>query len=129
MEIDFIKWMCEKAEGFNIVKNRLRISGEKTFTECLLGYFDYAHVYYPLLLQRAIEGVNKEDSCFLIMQNHRGIYFDTYKNPAVYKDYTSIDKAKKSALKYIYEQDTKLRITGSAILGESIIDILEKDKE
>ena len=107
MNIDFIKWMVENADGFEwfISPDRGEIF-KYCNLECYLSSAD-AWYLYPLLLQRAIEGVNREENCYLIMQNHRGLYYNTYEDPAVYDDYESIDQAKESALKYIYEQEPK----------------------
>lgn len=108
-DIDFIKWMCEKAEGFSVtLTNRLRYSGEHAKVEGLIGYFAYTHVLYPFLLQRAIEGVNK-GSRFEISQFKDRCFLTDFSNtcgyPYRFSELKGIDQAKESALRYIYEQE------------------------
>lgn len=108
MNIDFIKWMCKKADGFKSPDGRTIYFG---------GSFvridsDYTKLFYPLLLQRAIEGVNKSKSIWFVLQdcsmvkvyphakealNHQIKYF--------YLEHMKPDKAKISALEYIYNQE------------------------
>lgn len=125
MDIDFIKWMCEKAEGFSIeerTEGPLLLQGEAIRTEH--DYFKLGQepplwrtIYYPLLLQRAIEGVNRKCS-YQIDDGWYGYYIEIGCNQISihypdepYKLYDhldtqkEIDQAKESALKYIYEQE------------------------
>lgn len=127
MDIDFIKWMCEKA-GFEY-----RINGLNGFLdfgphESVMDTFNYPtgsglistvrYALYPLLLQRAIEGLNmeyREDFrvCFGTVKIFSTNIVVDRLNPTVerdifeYEDFESIDKAKESALRYIYEQEQK----------------------
>lgn len=103
MNIDFIKWMVEKAEGFEW--ERLEGLG----LMCSYGPWSAKfsclseRIYYPLLLQRAIEGWNNgltkiiiiqsECGCFIFGQEEIDFSADTY------------DGSKEKALMYIYEQE------------------------
>ncbi len=97
MDIEFIKWMCDKAEGFGINRNDvIFVNHSKLGATCGTVEFDY--VIYPLLLQRAIEGVNRGTDYEIISNEGLIIYF---------KGCKSEDQAKESSLKYIYEQEEK----------------------
>ena len=110
--VEFINWMCEKAESFEIGLGRIsyRMGGWIP-----IGSDIFEDVYYPFLMQKAIEGVNREH------QENSGkspmILIDAYDLEVKYlsnrfKDFDkgldcwdSIDHAKESALLYIYEQE------------------------
>jgi len=103
MDIDFIKWMVEMADGFemfdkDIIRYRYNnlvydwiISGEPGIK---------AWCYYPLLLQRACESLGVQ-----VFESRKGHWKFRYKNtitsPTVF--YTSADQAKVEALIYIYQ--------------------------
>ncbi len=114
MNIEFIKWMCEKAEGFNIIER-------KTYTvidymedrETLESFLSCESIAKSLLLQRAIEGVNRgvvlntkdlfinqNMSCVTIEEaNPYGNTIDSFRFEEM-----EIDQAKEAALLYFYEQ-------------------------
>lgn len=112
MNIDFIKWLCDKAEGFVFYEyDEFDIEietpcSENSFTD--IGSLMANDAFYPLLLQRAIEGVNRE-SKYTVNQYHNSI--PVCKNgyaisvPFDLECFDSNDKAKESALQYIYEQE------------------------
>ena len=104
MDVNFIKWMCDKAEGFEAVtgKNRFNCSmGIVSISDT--GYFK---IIYPLLLQRAIEGVNKEDERIVIVIDDCLIDVISYKFTKNFNiEDLGIDNAKESALLYIYNQE------------------------
>jgi hypothetical protein len=110
MNIDFIKWMCDKAEGFSVsddLKNHMILPHGNVLSMSDKSAFTH-NIIYPLLLQRAIEGVNREDDWFIDIEQlgDKSLYrifhvgeFDRKKDK-----YEHIDKAKESALRYIWEQ-------------------------
>ena len=122
-DIEFIRWLCEYAEGFEIY-----IMGIKDIEEwegidieklssfgmgCVLGrgdlkgFEEWNKIYYPLFLQRAIEGINYYLK-YTIFQNKSmiSVHYDDKKFSEIFyfKDYNSIDEVKEKALYYIYEQ-------------------------
>lgn len=115
MNIDFIKWMVEKAEGFE-----MGINGAENCIICPVGSMHIEHhqktddwhkTIYPLLLQRAIEGVNSADSTYFIGQ---GRWYINAWNETVPPEkagvqvdirITSPDQAKEKALMYVNEQE------------------------
>ena len=106
MNIDFIKWMCDTAEGFETCDNTIV---HKSVCFIPINNF-YRNDLYPLLLQRAIEGVNK--SCtsgerileVVGMHSQRYLKYGRMCN-IIDLGKTDIDKAKESALMYVYEQE------------------------
>ncbi len=114
MNIDFIKWMCDKAEDYSIVCMgdiaRFRYQGKQNYDYVLgwsLPISDWC--FYPLLLQRAIEGVNRTDKTYTIAITEMVCVFEYLPEDdgIWFKDAKSIDEEKESALMYIYEQDNK----------------------
>lgn len=115
MNIDFIKWMVGYAKGFDCKYNNVIIPGMGTFNiKENSEYFD--KIIYPLLLQRAIEGINQESDKsgkhYTITMTHSYIaVFDWNKMEGCFMayrvDYKCIDEAKEASLKYIYEQEEK----------------------
>jgi len=115
MDIDFIKWMCDKADGFEIEQDCVSAcplkmpGGTRTSIDLRSDYVRLER--YPLLLQRAIEGVNKESIIidgYLLDINCSDItvYHTETLDRKIYEHVnSSTDKAKESALKYIYEQE------------------------
>jgi hypothetical protein len=113
MNIEFIKWLCDKAEGFEII-NRDEVEGVicpdgKSFSlDRGLNLRTWMNTYYPLLLQRAIEGVNRDKVREISSFNDRLYVIKMDKSegtPFPYNDYESIDQAKEQALKYIWEKE------------------------
>jgi hypothetical protein len=122
-DIEFIKWLCDKAEvfmfetGSGLSRVVMNIEYKPCFTTYHIHSRDHlwVNVYYPLLLQRAIEGVNLNHvvGCKITQADHDIIVRD-YITSEVFRifriaysesDYR-FDQAKESALKYIYEQET-----------------------
>ena len=112
-DIDFIKWMVEKAEDWEMMGKDKRwhlsyLLGDWIDNKSLV----YTEVYYPLLLQRAIEGISiGSNSEWLIVQEWSLIRVRTYPKYTKewksfdYRAYQSLDQAKESALRYIWEQE------------------------
>ena len=121
-EVDFIKWMINYADGFSCCDmftgyNEQYIIKYKDFKTVEIGSREWNKIYYPLLLQKAIEGIKK------ITNYNVDVYFNTvnelYESQLwIYKQfenvpvnlsngYESIDQAKEEALIYIYEYESK----------------------
>ncbi len=106
MNSDLIKWLVSYAEGFEWL-SMLTVyapDGEP----CRIDSESFKLAYYPLLLQKAIEGINKGEG-FLIFQNFAEIRIEHNENDGFeeyfsFSDYEFEDQAKDQALKYIYEQ-------------------------
>lgn len=112
MDIEFIKWLCEKARGFRHIEKMYDI-------ECPDGMYiaegliERHRMRWPLLLQRAIENI-QQDRCvdgvfplWWIKQANTTIHVRN-DNMGVNKVFLSegqIDQAKEEVLKYIYEQE------------------------
>lgn len=109
--IDFIKWCCKYADGFGWTDNcktrcpvimpngtQTGIDGEYWIKE-----------RFPLLLQRAIEGVNREFKMFMIRQNRGGIEIFSEVTDDIQDFYFlgthDCDQAKQQALMYVMERD------------------------
>jgi hypothetical protein len=111
-DIDFIKWMCEKAEGWTY-RNHLMIKS--------LGYRDtikspdgnvmvdedfdskdWGMLYYPLLLQRAFWGCGEISSMQISLTGQ--FCFQLRHHPMnITHRFSTEDECYESALKYIYE--------------------------
>ena len=123
IDIDFIKWKVGKAEGFSVYfeSEYWYISTQSSSSyilrdDVLKASFRWDLEVYPLLLQRAIEGV--ESQYYKIGYDFERIY-KCSSNKWIIKvfkqgefKYSSgcqvfIDQAKESALKYIYKQEIK----------------------
>lgn len=126
MNIDFIKWMVQYAEGFNWYEDpegELVTFGTGFTLDPKDTILFSGEILYPLLLQRAIEGINRytlnledyKQLTYIIFQNQaeikvRAIPVETTMedHDFVYQDgIVSIDQAKEQALRYIYEQENK----------------------
>jgi len=112
--IDFIKWLCEKAEGFESFEDQEGLNIYCNKWGSIVGNLSFTEVYYPLLLQRAIEGVNLTSGVwiqilltpdnggsvawkpFIKSDNFQGLNGDLF---------LWVDQAKESALRYIWEQE------------------------
>lgn len=117
MDIYFIKWMVGYADGFeyhsdDFEKWIITPNGDQWFLDHLVNNKDR----YPLLLQRTIEGIEKNyDIEILAYWNKSGKcyesqVFDTEPLDIplfkiTYTDYKTIDQAKEQALKYVHEQE------------------------
>ena len=116
-DLDFVKKCCEYADGF---EHFVGIDhGYETDNisdphdrEHEVEEFDLKHnqVEYPLLLQRAIEGVNMGNRFEISMFKDRLFVTDYEKvcgDPFFYRKFTSVNTAKRSALEYVFEQEEK----------------------
>ena len=110
MNIDFIKWMVGYAEGFeykydSFEKWIISPNGDQWFLDHLINNKNR----YPLLLQRAIEGINRDlNNPYSISTEQNNI--EVYHNKLGMMDgwiRDDQDQAKILALKYIYEQEKK----------------------
>ena len=89
-DIDFIKKCCEYANDYDMP---LLIE---------VGVNDYNMYYYPLLLQRAIEGVNNSNLKWHIVMSK---YNEIFINCLDYQlGFGNGDKAKRVALKWIFNR-------------------------
>ena len=115
MNIDFIKWMIGYGEGFEVITDDLldfeiSIPLDNILLQSWCNHFRtdmWKQIYYPLLLQRAIEGINRGEG-YLIFQDFSEIRIEHNDNNGFEKYYDygyGIDQAKEAALKYIYEQE------------------------
>ena len=123
MNIDFIKWLVEKAEGFKLNSDQLIFpeGGIETFEDHLFTLKVWKLVWYPLLLHGAFEGVNKNTwaqgndkriSISIIPTKvsvheigkgeNNGITLFWYNVP--YQGMRTLDQAIEAALMYISEQ-------------------------
>ncbi len=123
MNIDFVKWLCDKAEGFSI-EPRYYPDGIGTVYKEEHEQINDTYketTSWEILLQRAIEGVNRRFFCegskicpWIILNNSHGykVYYQVESSPRVEYMFdfpcksADIDKAKEAALMYIYEQET-----------------------
>ncbi len=122
MNIDFIKWKVEYADGFvNIsdeIEDRIQLpTGDLIGIDELESDYWFKSIVDPLLTQRAIEGVNREYfnegsriKPLGIKQYPAGISLfhavDKWeKQFDVPFEADTYDQAKESALMYIYEQE------------------------
>ena len=114
MNIDFVKFLVKYAKGFTFKGSKdipkvTYNSGNKytCWADCIKDWD-----FYPLLLQKAIEGWNKSHRTIthFIDQNKEYIELncDQIDPPLFwYNQFITIDEAKEAALKWIYEQETK----------------------
>ena len=109
--IDFIKWMCEKAKGFE-----WHFDTTEKWIVCPNNYqwfidFKPDIVYASLLLQRAIEGINNEHyGGYKIIQTDFNIMVQNCVNDECYLiincfEFKFIEQAKESVLRYVYEHE------------------------
>ena len=109
MNIDKIKWCVERAEGC-----RLQFDGlvyllwvDDVNTTLTTSY--YSSVFYPHLLTRTIEGINRhwlEGGIYHIVQGKSYVSVYTLGSSDIQKySMNEPDKAKQSAIDYVYEQE------------------------
>ncbi len=115
-DIKFLKWMVEKAENIEWIKD---VEGDEyiKFTskiwlsvDCIDNDETWEYVLYPTLLQRAIEGININGNGYFIDQHNDGCDIISKSGRLIEKcrlNNGTFDKAKEASLKYIYEQETK----------------------
>ncbi len=111
VEIDFIKWMVGYADGFDWEEEHLRVQeAGKGEIKDWINNIVWVKIYYPLLLQRAIEGVNRNS---VYNKSDSKILSNLYVYEAITKngselfdiDWSNPVKAKEAALMYIWEQE------------------------
>lgn len=111
-DIKLIIYLCDKANNFNFDKDNNSIdlpSGEWVFIPNIKGWDSWHKNYYPLLLSKAVDGINETDPWKI------DIYYEHNQGWAwTYKDYLNIgeyhkeaDGARISALKYVMDQENK----------------------
>ena len=115
MEINFIKWMVGYAEGFELKMEQgtLHIKCPNLVYYGINFFNNYdlnvESIYYPLLLQRAIEGINRTNK-YAFLANDEKLLISKW-NANVYEllwsDFNNEDQAKEQALKYNYEKETE----------------------
>ena len=113
MNINFIKWLVNYAEGFDL--------REKRDKSIYIWYRDFSIIttadyykwfIYPLLLQRAKTGWNKECNSGERILEVVGNTSERYLKYGKYQNIIDLgqiedDEALEQALKYIYEQETE----------------------
>ena len=110
-KIDFIKWKVDYADGFvNIsdeIEDRIQLpTGDLIGLDELESDHWFKSIVDPFLTQKAIEGVNRESEDYAVIQNHQHITVVSrfeYEYELEIKEIS--DKAKESALEYIFEQE------------------------
>lgn len=71
---EFIKWMCEYAEGFELVD-----SNDKKYKQILFGnknHYIYHSSVFPLLIHRAVEGINSNKYAQWISQSGHALWYE-----------------------------------------------------
>ena len=114
MNIEYLKWKFELADGFEIkeIDGHLlaKSPDQKAYSKSLKWFLEsnqWENIYHPLLLQRAIEGVNREYDFEIKQHADYLAVLNMKESPEIFewdKLHTSIDQAKESALMYIWEQ-------------------------
>lgn len=117
-----IKWMCGYADGFELTHNEHAVSVNGRMSRPLDDWHhdqDW-HIVYPHLLQRTIEGVNRESynrgTAFFpyrIHQTESSYAVETYNSLGMSVNYEDFhfavrmdhDNAKLAALRYIMKQE------------------------
>lgn len=84
---EFIKWMCEYAEGFGYIDYVLSQSSD-------LEQVRFNNIIFPLLIHRAVEGINKSDNGIVIIITDISViqhiaYDDEYNAEYEFKNYQS----------------------------------------
>ena len=118
--IELIKWSCENgyADGFGPIETEPRlmckvpVSSNHLCSEHIYiedcAFWD--NIYYPLFLQRTIEGINRIFEEWRITQTNSlvlAILKEESGDAFMLKNYPTIDQAKESALLYIMEEMNK----------------------
>jgi len=107
MNIEFIKWLVSYAKGFEYKEDNphLHIAIPTGLQRTLVFWMDFQEwhkIYYPLLLQRAIEGLGIQISASSVYIE-MGDPDDPFYGKCV-SEFKNIDEAKEAALKYIWEK-------------------------
>jgi len=109
MNIDFIKWLVDYAEGFSL--KRINEEDGVDYIGFTVPFYLVlnAWVFDPLLLQRAVIGINKdEESNYDITMYPDSLEIGAYHDGSKDKTYEDVDDYEKGieqALKYIWEQE------------------------
>ena len=103
MNIEKLKWMIERADGFRFVE---KMHDVECPDQMYIGEYQIVKnkVRWPLLLQRTIEGLNRDSDRWIVNNRMDGV--EVYESETAYQDYFNfdlgIDQAKQSAIDYIY---------------------------
>ena len=112
--MEFIQYFKDRAEGFDTYEETEGLLlNQGTYIATPHDEFAidqdsplWRKVYYPLFLQRAVEGVNTSLKGWFISQDCQGIRVyrdgDSY-YPFNYDDYKNVDMAKEASLIYVWE--------------------------
>ena len=121
MNIELLKWMCEKA-GYQIFGDPQNDGAVVTLGGFHIHWYDWEknelvmnmweNDFYPLLLQSAIEGVNREATYIIETNNQLISIYLVHPYPEIKKqfdfdDHNDIIAAKAAALEYVWEQERK----------------------
>ena len=118
-----IEWSTQFADGFEY--DILHSDGEYPYVRCYNGASHYLgdfpfhdvdfdlwkNVYYPLFLQRVIEGINIKN-LYIIQTNQwvievYGHNYGLLKQFDFNEDYKTIDEAKEASIEYVYKKLNK----------------------
>ncbi len=124
MNPDYIKWLVSYAEGFEWIDTfdgehfNIGLPTDRIVYDYELDYSsEWEKELWPLLLQKAIEGINKVKSGWKITQNDHQVNaefrskfdrfnpIEAYSDIFVYNDYENEDQAKNQALEYVYKRE------------------------
>ena len=73
---EFIKWMCEYAEGFRLLNDYTLFAFESF--DCRINGVHESLCLFPLLIHRAAEGWNKRDNGSIITIYEKFVDYDSY---------------------------------------------------
>ncbi len=117
---EFIKWLCDKAEGFRWHEGfSLCVESPNKRQYSVFEIWeseDFSPLHKPLLLQKAIEGVNLIPGIWIEILLSPDTGGSIAWKPYIKSDnfqglngdlFLWVDHAKEAALKYIYEQEKK----------------------
>lgn len=116
LDTEIMNWGCDFADGFKISENGKTIycpDGPYNLEKLLKEHtFDYLPkwnlVYYPLFLQRVIEGINRafdnDTIRYSIIMDGTVIQVYDLENTCITEEYNDepIDQAKEEAVKYVF---------------------------
>lgn len=116
-ELNFIKRASQDADGFHFLPGKAPFEKMMATVICeghqyIIREKTFKDIIYPLLLRKAIEGINKNKTERIINTDWNSIKTTTYPTRSEWKEflydyYDSIDTTIEETLKYIYEQELK----------------------
>lgn len=112
LSVEMIKKGCEFAEGFERISKDLGITNthivyEPNEKEYVIFFSDvvWGEVYYPLFLQRVIEGLKlKYKEKLISINNSDGCWYCSIYDGWCSEMFDTPEQCKGSAIKYIFEQ-------------------------